>query len=325
MQRFAGCVVLALAVIAPPVAAPDPPTPVSGGPRDAAAIVARIVRADYVGDRAALARLHGELVPLPEDARTASRLLYWRGFALWRRAINGFNDAVDAAALAQDLQGAIAEFDDALRRDPAFVDAKVGAYSCLGMVAYLNAREPAKIQALRPRLAQLRDDIAAAAPANPRMLWARGPGDWSRPGMPPAEAAAREAVAIEGYERGLRLAREQNRRARDPLEPAWGEPELLMSLAWSNLNRTTPDLEAAGQYARQALALVPYWHYVRDILVSQIEGAKAKQQGRRLDDGATGRWPAIAFHTPVAERWRSCPVPRVLGYLATIIRRLWSA
>jgi len=56
----------------------------------------------------------------------------------------------------------------------------------------------------------------------------------------------------------------------------WGEPELLMNLAWSNLNRTTPDLNAAEQYAQAALKLVPYWGYVRDILMPQIRAAQAK-------------------------------------------------
>jgi hypothetical protein len=62
----------------------------------------------------------------------------------------------------------------------------------------------------------------------------------------------------------------------DPLEPSWGEPELLMSLAWSSLNRTSPDLNAAEQDAQAALKLVPYWHYVRDILMAQIRAAQAK-------------------------------------------------
>jgi hypothetical protein len=50
-----------------------------------------------------------------------------------------------------------------------------------------------------------------------------------------------------------------------------------MSLAWSNLNRTNPDLDAAEKEARAALDLVPYWHYVRDILMQQIRDAKAKK------------------------------------------------
>jgi hypothetical protein len=53
----------------------------------------------------------------------------------------------------------------------------------------------------------------------------------------------------------------------------------LMSLAWSSLNRATPDLKAAEQNAQAALALVPNWHYVRDILMHQIRDAKAKQSG----------------------------------------------
>jgi hypothetical protein len=55
--------------------------------------VEQIKRADYEGDRAALKRLHAELTPQPSANKTqASRVLYWRGFALWRRAINGFNE-----------------------------------------------------------------------------------------------------------------------------------------------------------------------------------------------------------------------------------------
>ena len=78
------------------------------------------------------------------------------------------------------------------------------------------------------------------------------------------------------YEKGLDAIRSQRKNVSDPLEPSWGEPELLMSLAWSNLNRTTPDLRAAKQEADSALELVPYWHYVRDILLPKIREAKAR-------------------------------------------------
>jgi hypothetical protein len=79
------------------------------------------------------------------------------------------------------------------------------------------------------------------------------------------------------YKKGLKAARARKSAARDPLIPSWGEPECLMSLAAANLFRTTPDLAPAEQYAREALALVPYWHYVRDILLPSIETAKAKR------------------------------------------------
>jgi hypothetical protein len=77
--------------------------------------------------------------------------------------------------------------------------------------------------------------------------------------------------------KGLKAAREREGAVRDPLRPSWGEPELLMNLVWSNLNRSKPNLDAAEQYARSALALVPYWHYVRDILLPQITAARLKQ------------------------------------------------
>jgi hypothetical protein len=49
-----------------------------------------------------------------------------------------------------------------------------------------------------------------------------------------------------------------------------------MSLAGANFYKTSPDLNAAEQYARSALELVPYWHYVKDILMPQIQEAKKK-------------------------------------------------
>jgi hypothetical protein len=81
---------------------------------------------------------------------------------------------------------------------------------------------------------------------------------------------------METYQKGLEAARKQKGSVTDPLEPSWGEPELLMSLAGANFYKTAPDLNAAGQYARSALELVPYWHYVRDILIPQIQEAKKK-------------------------------------------------
>jgi hypothetical protein len=60
-----------------------------------------------------------------------------------------------------------------------------------------------------------------------------------------------------------------------------------MSLAWSNLNRTTPDLNAAEQDAQAALKMVPYWHYVRDILMPQIRAAQAKTLSAALRSSET--------------------------------------
>jgi hypothetical protein len=237
-------------------------------------IVAQIQRADYEGDRTALKRLYGELSPFADDKDKtfASRVLYWRGFALWRRSINGFNDSADPKELEQDLMQAMDDFNKANAIDAGFADAKVGTVSCLGFDMFLNQKNQSRVQELYAQSSPLLKEVRTAAPDNPRMLWVLGPILW----RVPAERGGGQDKAIEAYEKGLALARAQKSQASDPLEPSWGEPELLMSLAWSNLNKTTPDLDAAEKEARSALDLVPYWHYVRDILMQQIRDAKAK-------------------------------------------------
>src|SRR4029453_14618355 len=82
----------------------------------AARIITQIQRADYEGDRAAMQRGYDELKPFMEDQKLASRIRYWRGFAQWRRAINGFNDAVDPKQLEQDLNAALDEFKIAMEK-----------------------------------------------------------------------------------------------------------------------------------------------------------------------------------------------------------------
>jgi len=235
-------------------------------------LVAQIRNADYEGDRAALARLYAELAPFMDDKEIASRVLYWRGFAMWRRALNGFNDSVDPKELEADLQAGVVEFDHAMVKDPAFVDAKVGAISCLSNLLYLNRKDPARIQELMAKGAPLSKEAQAEAPDNPRLLWVLGPNQW----YTPPERGGGQAKALETYQKGLEAARRQRGSVTDPLEPSWGEPELLMNLAWSNQHRTEPDLNAAEQYAQSALQLVPNWHYVRDILLPQIREAKEK-------------------------------------------------
>ena len=237
-------------------------------------IVTQIQRADYEGDRIALKRFYGELTPFVENKELASRVQYWRGFALWRRAINGFNDPLDPKELAEDLKQALDEFNDAAKEDPDFVEAKVGALSCVSLLAFsVNEKDPVRIQELIAQGRQLRKDAEAAAPENPRLLWVMGPNVW----YAPPERGGSQAKAMEMYEKGLETIK-KSKNVTDPLEPSWGEAELLTALAWSNLSRTKPDLNAAERYARAALEIVPYWHYVRDILMLQIQDAKAKHK-----------------------------------------------
>jgi tetratricopeptide (TPR) repeat protein len=234
--------------------------------------VDQIKRADYEGDRPALKRLHAELaLPSPANKTVASRVLYWRGFALWRRTINGFNETVPKNEQEDDLNAAIADFNDSLARDPAFVDSKIAEASCYGYLFYLNMKDPARSQEMIQHSSPLLKEAMASDPDNPRLLWVLGPIRWASP--PERGGGQDKAFAL--YDRGLEIIRKKPA-ATDPLEPAWGEPELLMNRAWSNLNRTTPDLKAAQKDAESALLLVPHWHYVRDILLPQIQAAQAK-------------------------------------------------
>lgn len=238
----------------------------------AAGIVERIRHADYAGDRAALPKLREALEPLASDAPIAARVRYWQGFALWRRAFNGFNDAATPKDLADDLAAAVRDFDAALAIDPHFADAQIGAISCLSNLVFLERQDGEKVREWIERVGPRVEDVKKKDPDNPRFLWVMGANRW----YAPPERGGGQAPAMAMYEKGLAEARRRKSPSPDPLDPAWGEPELLMNLAWANLNKTSPDLDAAERHARSALALVPDWHYVRDILLVQICDAKTK-------------------------------------------------
>lgn len=260
-----------------PVTIAAPASAVGSSREQVVKIVSQIQRADYEGDRAALNQLYQQLVPFVDEPEIASRVRYWRGFAKWRRAINGLNETPTPTDLTEDLTEAEGEFDAAIQRDPGFVDAKVGVASCVGTRLYQEGvfskeKDPARLRQILAPVSQVLNEAKAAAPENPRLLWVLGPNLWN---IPPERGGGQDK-AMANYQRGLDAIREHKGNTDDPLEPTWGEPELLMSLAWSNLNRTTPDLKAAEQYAKAALKLVPYWHYVRDILMAQIRAAQAK-------------------------------------------------
>jgi len=236
------------------------------------ALVTQVRKADYAGDRPELRRLYGELARFSDDRELAARVQYWRGFALWRSALNGFNDNASKAELQGDLKQAVEAFDKSLAADAGFVEAKIAVASCLGLLAYsLEAESPERQQHIA-QMRQVLQEAREAAPDNPRLLWVLGPVYWNIP----ADRGGGQDKAIATYQSGLEIIGKQ-KGSTDVLEPLWGEPELRMSLAWSYLNRATPDLKAAEENAAAALQSVPEWHYVRDILIPQIRAAKAKQ------------------------------------------------
>lgn len=242
-------------------------------------IVTQIQRADYEGNREALNKLYDELLPFVDKPEISSRVRYWRGFAKWRRAINGANETPTPTDLVKDLTDGTSEFAAALQLDPSFVDAKVGAASCMTFRLFFEGTftditDMPRVRAMMVPITRLLKEAQEAAPDNPRLLWVVGPNEWTTP--PPSTG---QPKAFETYQRGLKNARAQRAAIPDPLEPSWGEPELLMNLAWSYLHRTEPDLDEAERYANDALKLVPHWHYVRDILLPQIQRAKAAKVG----------------------------------------------
>jgi len=239
----------------------------------AARIIAQIQRADYEGDRPAMQRGYDELKPFVDDEKLASRIRYWRGFAQWRRAINGFNDAVDPKELEQNLNTAVKEFRISMEKDPAFVDAKVGTISCLGFLAFMTRKDQSRAKELVRQILPLVKEADEMASDNPRLIWVHGPILWNSP----PERGGGQDKAIQNYQRGLEAC-SKVKTSDDPLEPSWGKPELMMSLAYCYLNASSADMNAAERYARNALEIVPYWHYVRDILLPQIVAAKAKLQ-----------------------------------------------
>jgi hypothetical protein len=241
--------------------------------KQAAPIVAQIQHADYAGDRAAMQKGCDDLKPFLEDEELASRIRYWRGFAQWRRAANGFNDSVDPTELEQDLKTALDEFKIATEKNPTFIDAKVGIISCLGYLAFMNRKDQPRAKELVGQIVPLVKEATDMAPDNPRLIWVRGPILWNTP----PERGGGQDKTIENYQHGLEVC-SKIKTSDDPLEPSWGKPELMMSLAYSYLNKSAPDVNAAERNARSALEIVPYWHYVRDILLPQILDAKAKAQ-----------------------------------------------
>src|SRR3954471_1930583 len=212
--------------------AADQPRDVNEAAVAARRIVPHIQRADYQDNRAALKTLHDDLRPYAADKQIGTRVLYWQGFALWRGALNCFNDAVDYKEIEQDLRGAVADFEAAYGRDPNFADAKIGAASCLMNLLYIHLKEPGATQEYAAKFKPLFRDAETISPDNPRLMWIKGPALWYMP----VEAGGGSGNAIAAYGRGLEIVHGQTRKSADPLDPSWGEPELLMNLAWSNLN-----------------------------------------------------------------------------------------
>lgn len=236
-------------------------------------LVAQVRSADYRGDRAALARLDEELGRL-DAGRLNDYRDYWRGFALWRRVLNGFNEKPMPDDLAADAEKALARFKAALAAHPDWMEAQLAMVGLWGNQIYLAGSDADKRSAVLAEAGATFKLVMANAGENPRALWIRGGMEGWAP--PPVGGDLAKAAATLRY--GVVCARREAIAHPNPpgWVPTWGGPENLMNLAYIYSRATPPDRAVALAYADGAATAVPEWHFVRDILIPQIEALPAE-------------------------------------------------
>jgi hypothetical protein len=253
---------MALALAAPAARAAKPDD-ASG----LAALATEVRAADYRGDRAALQRLAGALDAVKLPSLAAYRA-YWQGFALWRRALNGFNEPAWPGDLEGDLQAAVARFREALLARPDWIEAKIGMVGASASLVFLAGEDAAKRQKILAEFVPLAREIAVKGADNPRALWLTGGFQLAAP--PPHGGDAEKAAAL--LRRGLEAARRETvaGAGAPAYVPTWGGAENLMNLAYLYSHSALKDRRVAQAYAEGALVAAPEWRYVRDVLMPQI-------------------------------------------------------
>ncbi len=230
-----------------------------------AEIVRQIQAADYRGQRGELQKLVGTLDEVREPALAAYRY-YWRGFALWRRALNGFNETPTPPDLESDLRAAIASFRAALSEKPEWIEARIGIFGCAGPLYMLVKDDAPRREALLEEYSPLMREVGAQRAGNSRALWLVGQSQLG-PGANPSAAAS---TFRQGIDAALAEAR-QAPTTEPPWVPHWGGAENLMNLAYLYSQSSLKNRDLARAYLEGTLVAVPEWHYVRDILRPQIE------------------------------------------------------
>ena len=215
------------------------------------ALVVEVRSADYRGDRAALARLDQMLGEL-DDERLAEYRDYWRGFARWRRAQNGFNETPTPADLVADLE---------LARRPL-----QGLPRAAARLGRGEARDGRLLgQPRLPRRRRRGEEEGDPRRARAGLQVARGerPGQSARPLDHRAACSSRRRRRTGATSPRPRPrcggasrcpGRRRWRRRRCPAwAPSWGGPENLMNLAYMYSHVPTPDRAAALAYAEGAV------------------------------------------------------------------------
>lgn len=242
----------------------------ASSPESLPGMVREIRVADYRGARADLQRLAAGLDHV-RDPKLAAYRHYWRGFALWRRALNGFNETPTPSDLESDLKAAIASFQAALAEKPDWIEARIGIMGCAGPLLFLAKDDAPRREAVLKEYVPLVRDVSEKGTDNPRALWLMGQ---NRLGAPPpygGDAAKAAATFRRGIEAALLEARQAGAGAPEPeWIPRWGGAENLMNLGYLYTHSAVKNRDLALAYAEGALVAAPEWHYVRDVLWPQI-------------------------------------------------------
>jgi hypothetical protein len=230
--------------------------------------VRAIQSADYRGERGELQALARGLGG-GKDPKLAAYRHYWRGFAFWRRALNGFNETPMAGDLESDLKAGIASFQAALAARPDWIEARIGIMGCAGPLLFLARGDAARTEAVLKDYLPEAQTVSEKGADNPRSLWLQGQRLLGAP--PPYGGQPEKAAAT--FHRGVEAALAESRRtpADEPVWiPHWGGAENLMNLAYLYTRSALASRDLALAYAEGALVAAPDWHYVRDILWPQI-------------------------------------------------------
>ena len=235
---------------------------------------AAVMAADYRANLDELARLHDELAKWPQEREMAYLAHYWSGFASWRIAINGANHKMKPEDLAKNLRNAASELYTSIRLKDDFADSWVAASMVNAWMSTFTATTDPLATTERIDLSKLLFTRAnALEPTNPRVLWAKGGYTMYRA----MSSGGSVDPAIEVYKQMLKETERRGVDASSPL-PDWGKPEALMSLAWAHMSAKPAALDTAHDEAQAALKAAPEWSYVRDNLLPQIEGLRAKKE-----------------------------------------------
>ena len=235
------------------------------------ALKGAVMSADYRADIPRLTALRTEAKALSGDSELGYLADYWSGYASWRIVVNGVNAKMTAEEAKTNLNQAAEDFESSFGKKSDFADAYASAAAVHGWLAMYRMSDP---DAMRREIDAYKLQINRALvlePNNPRVLWIQA--------VPyaalPKERGGNIDRAMELYQAMLRNATTPN--PDSPL-PDWGRAEALMSLAYAEMAKPSPDLDAAMSNAKAAVRLQPEWHYVKDILMAQIEAKQKEAQ-----------------------------------------------